>query len=174
MNGLFAHKQITKKYKKILRKYYFIALRTKYRGLRQMRMRALRLLSKQLKSLTWQGFYSGIVLGIAEKKADIITMITTDQEFGELLACSYPRFDGTRYVPSVQPHIFVPEEECVHWANFFSSGCASAEGSQRYDLVLRAAFPDADDEFIEKLRKNKLRGGYDERKISERTIYGQQ
>lgn len=158
MDSLFAHNQTTKKYKKILRRYYFRALRARYSWLRQMRIRALRLLSKQLRSLVWQGFCPDIVLGIAEKKAEIITRITTDQEFGELLACSYPRFDGTRYVPSVQAHIFVPEEECVHWANFFSSGCTSAEGSQRYDLVLMAAFPDADAEFREKLRKNKLRG----------------
>ena len=158
MNSLLAHKQTAKKCKKILRKYYFRALTTRYRGLRQMRMRALRLLSKQLKALSRQRFHESIVLGIAEKKAEIIVQITTDQEFGELLACNYPRFDGTRYVSSVQPHLFIPEEECVHWANFFSSGCTSVEGSQRYDLVLMAAFPDADTAFLDRLRENKLRG----------------
>ena len=159
MISLFSHQQTAKKCKKMLKKYRFQAFGTRGRNLRQLRIRALRLLSQQIQSLARQGFCEEIVLGITEKKAEIILNITSDQDFGLLWACSYPHFNGVQYEPSVPEHLFIPEEECVHWANFFDSSCTSREGEERYAAVLVAAFPDADEGEIEYLRKNRLRRG---------------
>ena len=155
--SLFYCQKIVKKCKKTLLYYHLRVFTERNKGVRKLRRQALKLLSSQARALARANFIEEIVLGVVTKKAEIIMQIYTEEAFAQLLACSYPRFDGTKYESSVSDEYYIPEEECVHWANFFEEGLQSSAGNARYNEVLALAFPEKEWLEVQKIKKNHLK-----------------
>lgn len=157
MINLLPSRTLIKKCKKILRYYHFQLIKERSGIVRKIRKQALKQLEHQICVLSKERYIEDIVLGIANKKAEIISQIYTYEELGILETCSYPHFDGTKYISSVPEKYFIPEEECIHWANFFSDGQTSRAGSQRYVEVLAMVFPEAEQYELRMMQNNKLK-----------------
>ena len=155
--NLLKNKKLINKCKKVISYYRLCNFKERRGGVRRLRKQALKNIEKQVTSLIKQNYCEDIVLGILNKKSEIISQTSTEEGFCHLIPCSYPYFNGTAYVQSVPEEYYIPEEECVHWANFFACGQRSEAGRIRYDEVLALVFSDSDEYDINEMKMNNLK-----------------
>ena len=122
---------LIKECRKTIEQYREEILKSKDAYLLNMRIKALDRLNKNVQELAKDGFGSKIVLGIARKKADVISRIVCDSEIELLALDSCPRYDGEKYVAGVPKEYFIPEEEIVYWIALSTLRILSKEENAR-------------------------------------------